>query len=124
MTGPAPIRQQLEAAIAAQPGSGGGGAPAAPAPAAQDDQPGKGPVTRDAFSYQDNADPAIQCGGCEFYEDGEHGCELYDELNRAFPNVFNLDASTTPQAGCKAHVDAQGASDDQADQDGAGQDSY
>jgi hypothetical protein len=76
------------------------------------EQPGQGPITRDAFSYQDQAqDPQSTCGNCQFFEADESGCGLYDQLNQALPQLFSLDPSTSPQAWCKAHVDGEADAD-------------
>lgn len=113
------IRQLLEAAMAAQQARGGAGAPqGAPQPGADaDDAPGKGPVTRDAFGFQDKAPGPDSCGTCRWFEPDESGCGLYDAVDAKLPEMFSADPGVTPASWCAAHTpgDAEDAGGDGGD---------
>lgn len=64
-------------------------------------------MTRDVFSYADPAAGTGSCGDCGYF-DGQGTCQFYSDLNSRASELFQLDESVTPQAGCKAYDESGG----------------
>jgi hypothetical protein len=51
----------------------------------------------------------VRCENCTYYNADMQGCDLYYKLNKALPQMFNLDTRVDAKGCCNAQTPANGA---------------
>ena len=63
-------------------------------------------IRRAAFGYvtYGKTAPTAGCKSCYYFDSKESECELFEAIQGELPELFNLDKSVAPNAGCRAHI--------------------